>query len=68
MVETLAGGKGVEHLFSKYVNVFGVLGGKDYFIFRGSDRELGGKGGFSDVFVGEQNGFGCPIDVRVIFC
>ena len=68
MVETSAGGEGVEHLFSKYVNVFRVLGGKDYIVLRGSNSELGGKGGFSDVFIMERNGLGRPIDVRVILC
>ena len=53
MVETSVGGKGVEHLFSKYVGVLGVLGGKDYIIFCGSDSEFGGKSGFSDVFIME---------------
>ena len=68
MVETSARGKSVEHLFSEYVSVFGVLGGKDYFIFRGSDSKFGGEGGFSDVFVGKRNGLGCPINMGVILC
>ena len=46
-------GEGVEHLFFKYVNILGVLGGKDYIILCGSDSEFGGKGGFSDVFIME---------------
>ena len=53
MVETSAGGKGVEHLFSKYVDVLRVLGGKDYVVLCGSDSEFGGKGGFLDVFIME---------------
>ena len=61
-------GESTEHLFSKYVSVFGVLEGKDYFIFCGSNSELSGEGGFSDVLVEERNGLGCPIDVRIILC
>ena len=68
MVTTSARGKGVEHLFSKYVGVLGVLGGKDYIILCGSDSEFGGEGSFSNVFVVEGDGLGRPIDVRVILC
>ena len=53
MVKTSAGGKGVEHLFSKYVDVLRVLEGEDYVVLCGSDSEFGGQGGFSDVFVVE---------------
>ena len=51
MIEVLVGRKGVEHLFSKYIGVFRVLGGKDYIVLVGSDSELSREGGFSNVFV-----------------
>ena len=46
MVETAARGKGVEHLFSKYVGIPRVLGGKDYVVFCGSDSKFSGEGSF----------------------
>ena len=53
MVETLAGGKTVEHLFSKYIGVLGVLGGKDYVMLCSSDSKFGGEGSFLNVFIVE---------------
>ena len=53
MIEVSAGGKVVEHLFSKYIGVFRVLRGEDYFILVGSDSKLGREGGFSNVLVVE---------------
>ena len=53
MVETLAGGKSIEHLFSKYVSILGILGRKDYFVFCGSDSKSGGEGSFSNMFIME---------------
>ena len=46
-------GKGVEHLFSKYISILGVLGGKGYVVLCGSDSKFSGEGGFSNVFVVE---------------
>ena len=53
MIEILVGRKGVEHLFSKYIGVFGVLEGKDYVILVGSDSELSREGGFSNMLIVE---------------
>ena len=68
MIKVLLGGKGVEHLFSKYVGILGVLGREDYFVFIGSDSEFGGEGGFSNVLIVEQDGFVYPVHPRVMFC
>ena len=68
MIEVSAGGKGVEHLFSKYVGILGVLGREDYFVFIGSDSEFGGEGGFSNVLIVKQDGFVYPVYPRVVFC
>ena len=68
MIEVSVGGKGVEHLFSKYVGVLGVLGREDYFVFIGSNSEFGGEGGFSNVLVVERDDFVYPVYLRVVFC
>ena len=68
MIEVLAGGKVVEHLFSKYIGIFRVLRGEDYFILVGSDSELGREGGFSNVLIVERDSLVYPVYPRVMFC
>ena len=68
MIEVLVRGEGVEHLFSKYVGVLGVLGREDYFIFIGGDSKFSGEGGFSNVLVVERDGFVYPVYLRVVCC
>ena len=51
VIKILVGRKGVEHLFSKYIGVFGVLGGEDYVVLVGSDSKLSREGGFSDMLI-----------------
>ena len=68
MIEVSVGGKGVEHLFSKYVGMLGVLGREDYFVFISGNSEFGGEGGFSNVLIVEQDGFVYPVYPRVVFC
>ena len=68
MIEVSAGRKGVEHLFSKYIGVFGVLGREDYFVLVGGDSKLGREGGFLNVLVVKRDGLVYPVYPRVMFC
>ena len=68
MIEVSVGRKGVEHLFPKYIGVFGVLGGEDYIVLIGGNSELSREGGFLNVLIVERDGLVYPVYPRVMFC